>query len=202
MLLPCTLPQQALQRMFDRLDGLILTGGGDVHPRFYDERPLSSPGEFDERRDQSEIALARWGINAALPLLGICRGIQVMNVALGGSLYQDIPTQLPDALDHDQRKQARDMLAHDIALDPTSRLGGLVKERNLRVNSRHHQALKRLAPSLRRAAWSEDELIEAVEAPGRPFALGVQWHPEELLDRSESMALFRGLIQASREERG
>jgi putative glutamine amidotransferase len=198
-LISCTLPVESLPKLFERLDGLILTGGGDVHPRFYDETPIDALDSFDERRDQAEIALARWAMDVSLPTLGICRGVQVMNVALGGTLHQDISQQIPSALDHDHRDQARDKLAHTVVLDPTSRLTGLLKEDSLWVNSRHHQALKRLSPELRRSAWSEDDLTEAVEVPGHPFALGVQWHPEALPDRPESRALFRGLIEACHE---
>jgi putative glutamine amidotransferase len=196
VLLPCSLPEESLQRLFERLDGLILTGGGDVHPRYYGETPIDDLDDLDERRDQAEISLTQWAIDARIPYLAICRGIQVMNVALGGSLYQDIASAYPGAVEHDNRDDAHDKLAHSVTLDPQSRMSELLDERDLQVNSRHHQAIKQLAPILSPAAWSEDDLIEAVELRGHPFALGVQWHPEALLDRTESLTLFRSLIEA------
>lgn len=199
VLIPCSLDTKALWELSNRLDGIVLTGGGDVHPRFYKESPGGKLEEIDEVRDEAEICLTRIAIEARIPLLGICRGMQVINVALGGTLHQDIASSVPKALRHDHRHELATHLAHTVSLEPASRLSGMIAMSRIKVNSRHHQAIRRLAPDLRCSARSPDDLIEAVELPVPPFVFGVQWHPEGLLDRPESRALFRAWIDACRD---
>jgi putative glutamine amidotransferase len=198
VLIPCSLNKEALRELSKRLDGIVLTGGGDVHPRFYSQKPGETLEAIDEVRDEAEITLARIAMGARMPLLGICRGMQVINVALGGTLHQDISSSVPEALMHDHQNEPATYLAHSVSLEPASLLTDIIALSTIEVNSRHHQAIRRLAPGLRCSARSPDDLIEAVERIDTPFILGVQWHPEGLLDRPESRALFRVWIDACR----
>jgi putative glutamine amidotransferase len=194
-----------LRAVFQKLDGLLLSGGVDIHPTCYGEAIHDQCGRIDADRDEVELTLTGWALEDGKPLLGVCRGIQVLNVALGGSLYQDIKTQLPGALDHAwDPEYPRQHLAHTITVTPASRLAQILAARSLSVNSLHHQAIKGLAPSLIATARASDGIIEAVEvsshsAEGHPFALGVQWHPEDLAPNgARQQALFDSLIEACR----
>lgn len=178
------------------LDGLLLTGGGDVHPRFYGAEPGDLLREVDEVRDAAELALVRWAAEAGRPLLAICRGLQVVNVALGGTLYQDLPSERPSEVRHDDTEVAPGRLAHDLRLAPQGPLAAWFPGPP-RVNSYHHQAVRDLAEGLRPLAWAPDAVLEALDLPDHPFLLGVQWHPERLPDRPETQALFRALVQAA-----
>jgi putative glutamine amidotransferase len=154
-------------------------------------------------RDRAELALAQWAAETQKPLLCICRGTQVLNVALGGSLLQDIETMQPKALRHmyDQEVTPREEITHHITVNAGSLLGGLLQTDIVHVNSWHHQAIKRLAGDLNVVAQAPDGIVEAIEIPGHRFALGVQWHPEWLYDRQPEMArLFHGLIAAAETE--
>jgi len=191
--------------------GLLLTGGDDIHPCRWDpEEPVHQTAEPDEPRDALEIPLAREAWERGLPILGICRGEQLLNVALGGSLVQDIPSHYGchRGLHRLGSSQEAPQLAHAVAVDPFSRLRALSGPGELFVNSRHHQAALRIAPGLRAVAWHPATardglpLVEGVEAcdPGR-WVLGVQWHPENLvgLDHPAGEAargLFRGFARA------
>jgi putative glutamine amidotransferase len=155
------------------------------------------------KRDRAELALAKWAAERQKPLLCICRGTQVLNVALGGSLLQDIESLLPGALTHmfDQEITPREQITHSIAVDIDSLLGELLQANVAQVNSWHHQAIKRVASDLKVVATASDGIVEAIEIPGHRFALGVQWHPEWLYDRQPEMArLFYGLITAAETE--
>jgi len=172
------------------VDGLVLSGGEDVHPGRYGAAPSPALGEVDESRDAIELALIREARAQGKPILAICRGIQVLNVALGGTLYQDLPSQRPGPIDH------RDVHGrHALKVAPNTLLAETVGAGPLSVNSRHHQAIRDLAPPLVATAWAEDGLIEAVEfaipAP-EPWMLAVQWHPEDLTEA----ALFAGFARA------
>jgi putative glutamine amidotransferase len=174
---------EALGALLARMDGLLLSGGGDVDPRYYGEERLPVCGEPEPERDTLEIPLARLAIKRGTPVLGICRGVQLLNVALGGTLYQDITAQRPEApphVSHDYNG-ARDATAHSIRIQPGSLLERIVGAEHHAVNSFHHQAIKDAAPGVELIAWSEDGIPEALVAPGHPFALGVQFHPEELV---------------------
>jgi len=186
--------------------GLLLLGGADIHPRHWDPgEPIHPTVELDEARDALELPLARAAWERRTPILGICRGVQLLNVALGGSLHQDIPSRfgVPAGL-HQRGTPDLPELAHAVEVDPASVLAGMLGCTHLEVNSRHHQAVRCIAPPLKAVAWHAGTrdpggpLVEAVEAvdSGR-FALGVQWHPENLVELGSeagraALSLFRG----------
>lgn len=186
--------EDRLPAILKKLDGLLLPGGVDLDPAHFGEEPMPENGEVSPERDELELYLARYAAHNGLPTLGICRGIQVMNVALGGSLYQDLPTQGFKAVQHYQKSEAG-VLAHSLEQVGESPLSRLFEPR-LRVNSYHHQGLKELAPGLREVALAPDGLVEAVVLEGHPFFLGVQWHPELL---PQQWAIFRALIGAAQQ---
>lgn len=200
--IPLGLEQDTLRAIFDRVDGLLLAGGGDVDPAFYGEQVSAKVQGIDRERDEMEIALVRWTLEEGKPLFAICRGIQVMNVALGGSLYHDVLTDMPGAIRHAYSQTegfARDYLAHDVQPTPDCRLAHLLGGDRLAVNSLHHQGVKALAADLTAAAYAPDGLVEAVEVAGHPFAIGVQWHPEALAPNDPAMRrLFEALVEAAR----
>ncbi len=201
VLIPLGLPEDTLRDLFSRLDGLLFSGGGDVHPERYggENHPLIA--SIDSDRDRVEIQLINHSVNKELPFLGICRGIQVINVALGGDLYADICDQRPDALKHDRFPgQAPDFLAHPVELEPASRLAQIVGRTSLNVNSMHHQGICRLAPGVRAVAAAPDGVIEALELPDHPFGLAVQWHPECLTKLPEMAAIFQAFVRAAQPE--
>lgn len=201
---PLLIPQLAdlarLRRLYERLDGLLLPGGGDVDPNHYGETRHERCRRVSPVRDETELALTRWAAEEGKPLLGICRGIQVLNVALGGSLYQDIEAQLPEAGKHDWYPgYPRDYLPHPVAVTPGSRLARILDTTSLPVNSLHHQAVKGVAAGLTVVARAPDGIIEGVEGPGHRFLIGVQWHPEELTGRdARAQRLFDALAEACR----
>ena len=198
LVIPVGLPREEQQAVFDRLDGVLLTGGGDIDPERFDGLPHPRVYDIDERRDDLEIRLVQMAVKANKPFLGICRGIQVINVALGGSLFTDIADQLENSLRHDWYPDIpRNYLAHPVSLQPDSRLAQILGGDLFEVNSLHHQGVERLAPSLRAVAYAPDHLIEAVELPNHPFGLGVQWHPEWLQEHLPQRQLFEALVQAS-----
>jgi putative glutamine amidotransferase len=179
------------------LDAIVLTGGGDVDPRLYGESPHEGFTPAEAGRDAFEVALANAAMQRGLPVLAICRGIQVLNVAAGGTLVQDIASQIPGALDH--RVEATPMtIAHEVWVTPATTLATLMADRldgdSLLVNSRHHQAVKTLAPGFVGTATAPDGVIEAIERPDLPFCVGVQWHPENFWRTGEFRALFEGLV--------
>jgi putative glutamine amidotransferase len=181
-----------LAAIFDRLDGVFVTGGVDVDPSRYGETKSPLCGTTDADRDAVEIALLKHALDRGLPVLAVCRGLQILNVACGGTLYQDVAAQVPAALKHDYfptpAQPSRKYLAHDVAVKPGSRLGRILGEAVVPVNSMHHQAVKDLAPSLAATAHAPDGIVEALEGTGDQFLVAVQWHPEELTDTSPGMA--------------
>ena len=196
VLLPLTDDQAALNALLGRLDGLLLTGGDDIDPALYGEEKLPQCGDIAAARDKMELPLCRMALQQGLPMLCICRGIQVLNVALGGSLYQDIPSQVPEAIKHPRFDTPRDPV-HPVTAAPGSLLEKITGQTSLSVNSRHHQAIKRLGDGLVCAATAPDGIMEAVELPGKKFVLGVQWHPESLSDRyPDAQALFNAFTEA------
>lgn len=199
LLLPVGLSVLDLAAVLAHVDGVLLPGGGDVHPDFYQE-PLSEQiFRIDVARDELEMAVVQAAVARRLPLLGICRGHQVMNVALGGTLWADVPSQMPGGMGHDfDEVQPRRYEAHLVSLVAGSLLAQVLGCRETAVNSLHHQGIKVLAPGLRASAFAPDGLIEAVEMPDHPFAIGVQWHPEWLVpDRLEMVNLFERFVQAA-----
>ncbi len=194
---------ETLHEIFVRLDGVFITGGVDVDPAAYGEEKTPLCGTTDPDRDAVEIALLRHALQRQLPVFAICRGMQILNVACGGTLYQDVATQVPAALKHDyfsgSDEPDRKHLAHDVAVRPGSRLGEILRETVVPVNSIHHQAIKDLAPTLTATAHAPDGVIEAVEGKNGQYLIGVQWHPEELTESHPGMArLFRSFVDATR----
>jgi putative glutamine amidotransferase len=198
VVIPVGYSEEDVVSLFHRLDGLLLTGGADVDPRRFDGLPHPRVYGVDERRDAAEIQLVRMAVEEEKPFLGICRGIQVINVALGGTLYTDIGDQKDGALRHDwYPNMDRSYLAHEVTLDGGSRLATILGGEEAQVNSLHHQGILRSAPALRVVGSAPDALIEAVEILGHPFAVGVQWHPEWLQEHAPQRQLFEALVQAA-----
>ncbi|MDA8442049.1 MAG: gamma-glutamyl-gamma-aminobutyrate hydrolase family protein [Peptococcaceae bacterium] len=177
------------------LDGLILSGGSDVDPYCFKQEPLPGTGKVYPERDAWEIALAERALASGMPVLGICRGIQVMNIACGGTIYQDI-ANFQGGLGHDQ-KAPRSQAWHSVKVSQGSRLADICGTEHLRVNSFHHQALELVAERFCVVGQASDGIIEAIEAKHEEFALGVQWHPETMVDTDyRSLALFQALVKA------
>lgn len=196
--LPFTTQPEMIADIADRLDGLLLTGGVDVDPRYFGEEPRIGLGEISPVRDEMESLLLRAVLDRNKPVLGICRGIQVMNAVLGGTLYQDLPREWSAKLQHAQQAP-RQHMAHVVAVVPNTRLADIYGEQQVPVNTFHHQAVHHLAPGFVACAHSRDGLIEAMERPGADFVLGVQWHPENLWRiHSGHRRLFGAFIEAAR----
>jgi putative glutamine amidotransferase len=200
VLLPLHDDHAALLEMVSRLDGLLLSGGGDVAPHRFGQTTLARLRSVDPERDEIELWLVRQALESDLPTLAICRGMQILNVALGGTLCQDIETQLPEALRHDfYAEYPRTHKGHGLHVAPASHLGRILGCDTLEVNSFHHQCLKEVAPPLQVTAQAPDGVIEGVELPGSRFFVGVQWHPEELTDVDPRMrGLFEAFVEAAR----
>lgn len=192
-----------LPAALDECDGLLLTGGPDVDPMFYGDDERHETVEVEAARDAYELALAREALTRDLPLFAICRGAQVLNVAAGGTLIQDIPSQHPSDLTH-SRTEPRDSQAHEIDVTPGTRLAVLLGARGaaqVPVNSRHHQSVKTPAPGFVVSATAPDGVVEAIERQQARFCLGVQWHPENFWRTGEFSSLFNGFIDAARQFR-
>jgi len=199
ILLPSSLPLAALPGLVAHYDGFVLSGGGDVDPALYGGRANANVHAINPERDAFELPLIPLVLAADKPLLAICRGVQVLNVALGGSLYEDIASALPAALRHDWYPDyPRDYLAHWVEVVPGSCLSEILGTHKLRTNSLHHQAIRQPAPALEVVARAEDGVIEAVELPGKRFAIGVQWHPECLPEEPAMQKLFLEFVNAAR----
>jgi putative glutamine amidotransferase len=172
-----------LRQMTAGLDGLLISGGDfDIHPSFYGEKPIAGLGKIKHERTQFELELARCALTRDLPMLGICGGAQAINVALGGSLYQDIATQNPNAGEH-QKSKKKETGGHRIRIEIGTCLRQIIKRRTLEVNTTHHQAVKALGKGLIINATAEDGVIEGIESARHSFVLGLQWHPEVLAFR-------------------
>jgi putative glutamine amidotransferase len=198
VLIPNQLTENEWRELYPRLDGVLFTGGGDIQTELFNGTPHPKVGEVDEERDSLELALLRQVAEDGKPFLGICRGCQLANVALGGDLFTHIPDQLANALRHDWYPDIpRNYLAHPVRVEEDSRSGLIFGEPILQVNSLHHQGIKNLAPSLKAVGFAPDGLIEAVELPDHPFGLAVQWHPEWLIDQPVMRRLFSAFVDAS-----
>ena len=201
VLIPLALPPAAVEATARHLDGILLAGGEDVAPSLYGQVSHPALGRVTPARDELEIALCKVALQRKTPILGICRGIQVLNVATGGTLFQDLASQRPEGLRHDYHfpEFPRDRLSHNVTLQPGCGLAATLGDGDLPVNSMHHQAVRDLAPGLAITARAPDGVIEGVEHPGKRFALAVQWHPEEMVERHPQMrALFSALVAAAR----
>jgi len=196
-----------VEAALDGIDGLMLTGGDDVQPSRYGEAPHETIVEAEAGRDEFEIALVNAARARAMPVFAICRGIQVLNVACGGTLIQDIPSQVRGALQHSLKVPPNEAysLAHEVWLDKDTLLCRLMFERlsdadSCEVNSRHHQAVKDVAAGFKVSATAPDGVIEAIEDPASRFCLGVQWHPENFWRTGEFRPLFEGFVEAAQDQ--
>lgn len=196
---PPGLDDDTLREIYARLDGLLLPGGPDVRPHLYGQEQHPATQVIDDPRDATELTLARWALADNLPVFGICRGHQVLNVAMGGTLVQDIPSQVETALTHDiPDGQPRSTRIHDVTIAPESRLASILGQTRVSVNSLHHQSVQEAAPGAVVTASAPDGVVEAIEVPGKPFALSVQWHPEDLYTGDPAMArLFEEFVRAA-----
>jgi putative glutamine amidotransferase len=183
--------------LLDRVDALVLSGGADVDPAQYDETPHETVTRVIPERDVFELALCREALRRDLPILAICRGHQVLNVATGGTLVQDIPSQLPGAGAHDPDTE-RWETAHEVLVLPGTRLREILGSAKVAVNSFHHQAVKDLGQGLVLSARAADDgVVEGIEMPDRRFVVGVQWHPEAFWDHEPHDPLFRAFVRAA-----
>jgi putative glutamine amidotransferase len=195
ILIPVAQDKGSISSILGHLDGLLLSGGPDVNPRFFKEEPLKGLGPVDEGLDLMELEVTKEALDLDLPVFAICRGIQVLNVALGGTLVQDISRQVENALNHVQQA-GKNVNTHTISLEPGSILSSILKRLKLLVNGRHHQAIKDLSSELVVTAKAPDGIIEGVEFPAKRFVLGVQWHPEGTFSTDiNSRKLFKAFIE-------
>jgi putative glutamine amidotransferase len=202
LILPLVAAPTARRRLLDGVDGLLLTGSGpDLPPRLYGERQRYKFPLVSDRRADFELDLVSQARARDLPLLGICGGMQTINVACGGSLFQDIPSQVQNALDHRQQKKAIHV-SHPVAVTSKSLLRKIVDQATLMVNSSHHQSVKQVGASLVASAVAPDGIVEAIESPKHRFLLAIQWHPEFLFERyAAHRRLFEALLRAARRTR-
>lgn len=190
--------EDTLRQVAERMDGLLLTGGTDIDPLTFGEEPHVGLGDVYPERDRLEFLLIDAALQRGKPILGICRGMQVLNAAMGGTLYQDLSREWQGRIQHSQCA-ARAHLSHTVHVEPGSLLARLLDDqKSLRTNSFHHQAVRAVAPSLTAVAWDDEGLIEGVESKNHPFVVAVQWHPENLWRTSPIfLGLFQGLVQAA-----
>ena len=177
IILPLTTDTNILEKSYDMCDGILMTGGHDVSPNLYNEEIIDECGSINETRDFMESYLFTKAVEDDKPVLGICRGIQLMNVLLGGTLYQDLPSQKKEDINH-HMDAPYDRIAHDVFVLPDTLLAKIIGEGEYGVNSYHHQAIKQLASGAEAMAVSDDGIIEAISVKNRKFMVGVQWHPE------------------------
>lgn len=199
VMIPLQMTEATLRGIFERLDGLFLPGGEDIDPSHYGAAQHPRLGATDKERDRTELLVTRWAVETGMPLLGVCRGLQMINVACGGTLHQDLHDECPmlDKHDFTPPTYERYRISHTVTIEPDSRLAqalGTVHE----VNSMHHQGIDQLGAGLRVVARAEDGLAEAIELPVLPYVVGVQWHPEELATTDQHHSnLFYDFIAAA-----
>lgn len=197
--IPVLIPPQPenISALLDELDGVLLAGGADCDPSLYGEEPHSTCSPMDRRRQENDIAIAARAREKRVPTLGICLGLQVMAVAAGGKLIQDIDSEIDTDVDHVSRPENRKR--HDIEVERGSRLAGILKNLQLNVNSSHHQAIRTAGLGLRITARAPDGVIEGIEDPEHPFYVGVQWHPEDMTAEASGGSLFSAFIRSASE---
>jgi putative glutamine amidotransferase len=198
VLIPSGLQQATLRQIYERLDGILVPGGGDINPAQYGAPAHALTTGIDLARDKAESQVIRWAVADNRPVFGICRGNQMINVALGGTLIQDVPSETGTLIRHDYRPTEIPLMhdAHIVTLDPDSRLAHILGAAEVPVNSLHHQAVDQVAPGMQVVARGSDGIIEALEMPNKRFVLSVQWHPENLIDDPAMLALFEAFVAA------
>jgi putative glutamine amidotransferase len=200
VILPPAIPPEHAAHALEGIDGVLLSGGEDIDPVWYCMDPVAQLGAVDPARDRFEFALFAAARERGLPVLGICRGLQLVNVAMGGVLWQDLPSERPSAVQHD-RPDARDARTHDVALATGTRTASALGSSELAVNSFHHQGVRTLADGLVATAHAPDGLVEAFEGAEGAWLVAVQWHPEEMHadPQAPDRGLFVALVEAARE---
>ncbi len=199
VLIPLGLPEDRIKQVLSSLDGVLFSGGGDIEPQAYGAGMTDKVHTVDADRDRVEIGLVREVVEGGTPFLGICRGIQLINVALGGTLYRDILAEHPDAIEHTYYPDwPWNHLAHTVDVQADSLLADILGTTEIPVNSLHHQAIKGVASDLVPVAYAPDGIIEGVALPDHPFGLAVQWHPEWLPEHEPMRALFRRLVDEAK----
>lgn len=203
VLVPIGATGARLDRIYAVLDGVLLPGGDDVAPERYGQQRHPCLGEVSEQRDELELEVAARALGDGLPILGICRGIQVLAVAAGGTLWQDVPSEYEASLRHDVREHGRDHLCHEIEIESGSRLASAIGRLKSTVNSFHHQAVRQVPDGFCATARAHDGLIEAIESSNGQFAVGVQCHPEGMWRTTapEFEGLFRSFVDTARDSR-
>ena len=197
ILIPMLTNLHDLEDLFPRLDGILFSGGIDLEPSLYGEQKHPEADEFDPQLDTFEMTLANWALQEDIPILGVCRGMQLLNVLLEGSLYQDIASQRPDSLAHRRRELPRTALTHTVTVEEGSLMEKILGTRQLWVNSLHHQAIKEPGKGVYISGRSDDGVAELLELPGHRFVLGVQGHPEEIYEQVPAFArLFQAFVHA------
>ena len=197
IILPYSCDKRMHEELLKRIDGLLITGGNfDVNPMFYGEKPIQNIGKFIDERTVFEMEIARMALRRDMPVLGICGGEQLLNVAGGGSLYQDIPTQVQEAFDH-QQKSSKDEPYHSVEIEPGTQLHSIFGCEKINVNSTHHQSVKRTGEGFIINAKAIDGIIEGIESVQHRFVIGVQWHPEFLYKKEKVFEkLFKVFVQS------
>lgn len=196
VLIPLNISNNDLDSLINHLDGILFTGGNDIDPRQYGNQPHPKVEGVDKDRDRVEIYLVEKMLQSGKPFMGICRGFQVINVALGGTLYEHLPEQFPGNVIHDNHDLPRNFLAHSVRVEPDNHLSKIFSSNQVDVNSLHHQGVRKLAQELLPTAFAPDGLIEAFELAGVSFGMAVQWHPEELLAYAGMRKLFEEFIHS------
>lgn len=203
VLIPVTTCDESLEDYIKLLDGIIFTGGGDLSPLYFGENPIRQINSISEERDEYELKLFKKAYNTNIPILGICRGMQLINVALKGTLYQDIYAQVPNALGHSPKNIEPHVLYHSVKIEKDSILFKIYEDYNINVNSYHHQSVKELGEGMKVSALSQDGIIEAMEnaSPNGQCIIGVQWHPEGLVAKhEEALELFNYFVEKCTEK--
>ena len=203
-LIPLNLDTPALRKLYNLADGILLAGGGDVNPALFGAEPFGNESDPQYDRDEMEILISRWAMEDQKPIFGICRGIQVLAVSVGGDIIQDLPKQMPEASEHkyvyleDDNHTIEDIV-HRVILESDSRLQKILQSASLEVNSMHHQAVKSVPAPMQVVGVSSDGVIEAIEMPSHPFFVGIQWHPEVLIDKFDwAWILMQAFVDACR----
>jgi len=198
IIIPSMLADSGWDVLYERLDGIVFSGGGDIAPEHYHGENHPRVAGIDYLRDTIELNLFKAVVDDGKPFLGICRGIQTVNVGLGGTLYEHLGEQFRGEIDHTYPTTMRTTLVHEVKIEEGTQIADVVGEPILKVNSLHHQGLKDVAPELRITGYAPDGLVEAVELPDHPFGLAVQWHPEWMTDQPSTQKLFKAFVDAAK----
>lgn len=202
VMLPITGEDEIIDEYLDLVDGLYFSGGGDVDPLIFNEDPIKEMGNIDHRRDEFELKLFKKAAEKNMPILGICRGEQVINIGAGGSVYQDIHAQREGTKGHSPKSSSGNYAYHSAKIMKDTKLYSLLGTEEININSYHHQAVKEVADGYKVSALAKDGIIEAIESEKHDFIIGIQWHPELMFDRYPVfLKIFEGLVAAAKKEK-